>query len=117
MDYRNLPRITLEQARALGYVIDYPEHPVGVGTPIGNLYGDDMGTTRSFDYFVVDPRTPVAGWLCKDLGSVYSNHRCAAFLTDRTREDALDAVEDGHVLSCDKRPSCPIDGRVAKGGA
>lgn len=90
MKLHTLPRITLEQARARGYVIDYPQHPAGVGTPIGNIYGDDSGRTRSFDYFVVDPRTPIAGWLCE---GTYSG---PAFLAGRTREDALRAIEQSH---------------------
>tara|TARA_R110000824_G_scaffold76756_1_gene194429 strand:+ start:1792 stop:2085 length:294 start_codon:yes stop_codon:yes gene_type:complete len=90
MNLHTLPRITMEQARARGYVIDYPQHPAGVGTPISDIYGDDSGRTRSFDYFVVDPRTPIAGWLCE---GTYSG---PAFLAGRTREDALRAVEQSH---------------------
>jgi len=89
MNLHNLPRITLDQARALGFVIDYPAHPAGVGYPIANIYGDASGKVRSFDHFVVDPRTPIAGWLCQ---GTYSG---PAFLAGHTREDALQAVEQG----------------------
>jgi|TARA_R110000824_G_C14782371_1_gene632161 hypothetical protein len=90
MNFRNLPRITLDQARALGFVIDYPEHPRGNGMPMRDDYGP-TGEVYTFEWFTLDPRTPLAGWLCRCDGA----HSSPAFVAGHTREDALQAVEQG----------------------
>lgn len=79
--------MTIEDARAQGFVVDYPEHPRGIGCPISTgAFGDGPSYPQSFDRFFVHSMCPFAGWLkrddCNGTGS-------PAFKRGKTREDAL----------------------------
>jgi len=50
------PRLSLDEARALGFSIDYPAHPRGVGAPcFGGPYGTREVAPIRYDHFIIDP--------------------------------------------------------------
>lgn len=77
--------ITLNEARARGFVVDFPEHPRGVGAPIE---GRHPGTSypQRFDRFFVHRLCPFAGWLKRDD---VAGTGTPAFVAGKTRADAL----------------------------
>lgn len=77
--------MTLPEARAAGFVIDYPDAPEGEGTPLGGLWGEPTGERRSFDRFEKSPLTDLAGFLFK----AHRSHRVPCFLKGHDRADAL----------------------------
>ena len=78
--------LTLDEARAAGFVIDYPDHPRGVGCPISTgLFGQGAPYPQSFDRFYVHRLCPFAGWLKRDD---ISGSGTPAFKRGRTRYDA-----------------------------
>lgn len=85
--------LTLNEARAAGFVIDYPEHPRGVGCPIGRgLFGRDGTYPQSFDRFFVHRLCPFAGWLKRDD---INGTGTPAFRAGKSRDDALDHIRTG----------------------
>jgi hypothetical protein len=83
--------MTLDAARAAGFVIDYPAHPRGVGCPIERgMFGRDGSYPQSFDRFFVHHLCPFAGWLKRDDTPGTGT---PAFKAGKTRADALRALE------------------------
>jgi len=78
-------KITLAEARAAGFVIDYPAAPAGEGAPIGGLWGEPTDKLRAFDCFEKSDNTRLAGFLFKADGA----HRVPCFLKGYNRADAL----------------------------
>ena len=84
-------RITLDDARKAGFIIDYPAAPCGEGSPLYKGLFDRVPTGElfSFDHFEPSPRTPLAGFLVKKADAV----RVPCFLKGYSRVDALADAE------------------------
>lgn len=79
--------LSIDEARARGFVVDYPAHPRGLGYPVGSgVYGDGPSTPRKFDRFYIDRACPFAGWLVEDG---VNGTGTPAFMVGKTREDAI----------------------------
>ena len=88
--------LTLDQARARGFVVDYPAHPRGVGCPIGTgAFGQGKAYPQSFDRFYVHRVCPFAGWLKRDD---IDGTGTPAFKAGKTRADALEYIESRRSL-------------------
>jgi len=81
--------LSLDEARAQGFVVDYPDHPRGVGAPVEVLPGK-APRSRRFDRFFVHSFCPFAGWLEQDD----IPGRTPAFKAGRSREDALAFIKE-----------------------
>jgi hypothetical protein len=78
--------LTLDEARAAGFVIDYPAHPRGVGCPISTgVFGQGEPYPQRFDRFYVHRLCPFAGWLKRDD---IAGTGTPAFKVGHTRDDA-----------------------------
>ncbi len=85
--------LTLDEARSAGFAIDYPEHPRGVGCPIGTgTFGRGGSYPQSFDRFYVHRLCPFAGWLKRDD---INGTGTPAFKAGMTRADALRHIHTG----------------------
>ena len=78
-------KLTLDEARAVGFVIDYPEAPCGEGLPLYTGLFDPVpnGKFRAYDHFEKSPLTDFAGFLVGD------RIRVPCFLKGYNRADAL----------------------------
>lgn len=83
--------LTLTEARNAGFVIDYPDHPGGVGAPVMRNLDGTAHAPRSFDRFYVHRFCPFAGWLKRDDTN---GTGVPAFHRGRTRGDALAWTRD-----------------------
>ena len=90
-------RITLDDARKAGFVIDYPAVYAGEGHPLYKGLFDPIATGKlfAFDHFEPSPRTPLAGFLVKKSDAV----RVPCFLKGYNRADALADAERSKVAT------------------
>ena len=90
-------RITLDDARKAGFVIDYPAAPCGEGSPLYKGLFDRVPTGElfSFDHFEPSPLTPLAGFLVKK----WNAHHVPCFLKGYNRADALADAERSKVAT------------------
>ena len=78
-------KITLAEARAAGFIIDYPEAPCGEGLPLYDGLFDPVpnGNFIAYDHFEKSPLTDLAGFLVGD------RTRVPCFLKGYNRADAV----------------------------
>ena len=78
--------ISLEEARELGFVIDFPAHPAGEGAPTSSRPDGRCDGARQFEAFRLDETIPTrAGFLVR-LGGA---HLVPAFVAGLDRAGAL----------------------------
>ena len=90
-------RITLDDARKAGFIIDYPAVYAGEGHPLYKGLFDPIATGKlfAFDHFEPSLRTPLAGFLVNKRDAV----RIPCFLKGYSRVDALADAERSKVAT------------------